>query len=183
MATSMQDVFAHMFYYHATIFLIFNATVTTYSIFIFRSVWGLLKDDIWRRCQTSTLIIRWLLTSWRGVPRPLMGIYVRLRGTTLFDLCCIQLASTGWFLFVRIHRWAIVVLIYHDYGAIVELSVILAVLYLAILSNTFGIGGTMLFFLLLIFMHILDTLRGLLRHEPLLRISHHLVIADASVLL
>ena len=60
---------------------------------------------------------------------------------------------------------------------------ILAVLYLAILSNTFGIGGTMLFFLLLIFMHILDTLRGLLRHEPLLRISHHLVVADASVLL
>ena len=59
---------------------------------------------------------------------------------------------------------------------------ILAVLYFAILTVTsyiaiskdrisrvsFSVGAIRLIFLLLIFMHISDTLRGLLSHEPLL---------------
>ena len=59
---------------------------------------------------------------------------------------------------------------------------ILTVLYFTILTVTsyiaiskdrvsrvgFGFGGVRLIFLLLIFMHISDTFRGLLSHEPLL---------------
>ena len=76
---------------------------------------------------------------------------------------------------------------------------ILTVLYVAILTVTsyvaitknrtgivtrvgFLVGAFRLFFLFLI-MHIFDTLRGLLRHEPLLRFCHPWVIADASILL
>ena len=57
MTASMEDIFAHMLHYHASIFLIIDAAVPAQStVLVLGAIWSFLLDDIWRCSHASALV-------------------------------------------------------------------------------------------------------------------------------